>query len=338
MRILSCVQPTGNLHIGNYLGSVSQWVSQLNANPGTEAFFGVVDQHAITVPQDPKQLRQKIYEILAIYLAAGIDPDKHTVFVQSLNPDHSYLSWVFTCITPVGWMERMTQYKDKRQKLEDYQTSVSMGLMSYPILMAADILLYDADQVPVGADQKQHVEITADIAEKFNSQFGQTFKVPEFVTSEVTTKILDLQDPSKKMSKSDANPNGKIELMDTPQGIQDKIKRAITDSVGQVGYDPDTRPGMSNLVTLFAATTNSTPESIVQRFEGKGYGDFKKELAESIILFLEPIQKKIQLYLSDLAELDRIIDNGTAKARAVSSRKIDIVKDKIGFYSHVEKK
>ncbi len=338
MRILSCVQPTGNLHIGNYLGSISQWVHELQENPNTIAFFGIVDQHAITVPQDPKILRQKIYEILAIYLAAGINPNKHTVFVQSANPDHTYLSWIFNCITPVGWMERMTQFKDKRQKQEDYQSVVSMGLMSYPMLMAADILLYDADKVPVGADQKQHVEITADIGQKFNSIYGETFKIPKFTSNEVTTKIMDLQDPSKKMSKSDVNPNGKIDLMDTPQGIQTKIKRAMTDSEGTIGYDIINRPGISNLVTLFAAINTLKPIDVVQRFQGKGYGDFKLELSESIISYVEPLQKKIKEYLSDLAELDRIIDNGTMKAREVSSVKIALVKDKVGFYNNGKKK
>lgn len=338
MRILSCVQPTGTLHIGNYLGSISQWVRDLQANPEATAFFGIVDQHAITVPQDPKVLKQKTYEILAIYLAAGINPAKHTIFVQSANPDHAYLSWIFNCITPIGWMERMTQFKDKKQKQEDYQSFVSMGLMSYPMLMAADILLYDADRVPVGADQKQHVEITADIGQKFNSIYGETFKIPEFTSNEVTTKIMDLQDPSKKMSKSDINPNGKIELTDTPQGIQNKIKRAMTDSEGTIGYDVVNRPGISNLVTLFAAINNMKPIEVVQKFQGKGYGDFKQELAESTVSYLEPLQKSIKEYLSDLAELDRIIDNGTAKAREVSSVKIALVKDKVGFYNNEKKK
>lgn len=337
MRILSCVQPTGTLHIGNYLGSIQNWVTMLNSKPDSEAIFGVVDLHAITVPQDPKVLRHKIYEILAIYLAAGIDPVKNIVFVQSQNPDHASLAWIFNCITPIGWAERMTQFKDKKQKMESYSDIVSVGLLSYPMLMAADILLYDADQVPVGADQKQHVELTRDIAMRFNSQFGETFKIPEFATSKEGTKIMDLQNPTKKMSKSDDSPAGKIDITDTPGGIQDKIKRAVTDSEGSVRFDMEAKPGVSNLMNILGSVTNKTIEQIESEYAGKNYGTFKKDVADAIVSFLEPMQTKINTYLSDLAELDKIVNNGNERARAISSKKLELVTNKMGLYNYGKK-
>ncbi|WKZ30624.1 MAG: tryptophan--tRNA ligase [Candidatus Dojkabacteria bacterium] len=332
MRILSGIQPTGTLHIGNYLGSVKQWSDMLNDSPEIEAFLMVVDLHAITVPQDPAVLRRKIYELLAIYLAAGFNPEKDNIFVQSQNPDHPYLGWIFNCITPFGWMERMTQYKDKKQKMEEYQNIVSVGLFDYPALMAADILLYDPDMVPVGADQKQHVELTRDIAERFNNIYGETFKVPEFRTNKETTNILDLQNPDKKMSKSDASAAGRIDLMDTPQGIQDKLKRAVTDSDNHVAYDPEKKPGVSNLLAIFSSATGKTVEELAQAYDGKGYGQFKSDIADAVVAFLSPLQEKINTYLSDLEQLDRIVNNGNERARELSSQKIALVADKMGLY------
>jgi tryptophanyl-tRNA synthetase len=338
MKILSGVQPTGNLHIGNYLGSVNVWVNMLKQNPDLEALFMIVDLHAITVYQDPAKLRQKIYEVLAIYLASGIDPEKHTIFVQSQNPDHTYLGWLLNCIASVGQLERMTQYKDKREKQETKDDIVSMGLMDYPVLMAADILLYDADKVPVGKDQKQHVELTRDLAERFNSMYGQTFTVPEFVTMEETAKILDLQNPAKKMSKSDENPAGKIDLMDTPQGILDKIKRAVTDSESIVKYDMENKPGISNLMAIYGASTGKTMSEIEQEFAGKNYGIFKNTVGEAVVEFLIPLQKSIREYLSDLEQLDKIVNNGNKRAREISEQKLSEVTNKMGVYYHGPKK
>lgn len=337
MRILSGIQPTGTLHIGNYLGSVKQWSDMLNKSPEIEAFLMVVDLHAITVQQDPKILRNKIYELLAIYLSSGFNPEKDNIFVQSQNPDHPYLGWIFNCITPFGWMERMTQYKDKKQKMEEYQNIVSVGLFDYPALMAADILLYDADVVPVGADQKQHVELTRDIAQRFNSIYGETFKIPEFRTNKETTNILDLQNPAKKMSKSDASATGRIDLMDTPQGIKDKLKRAVTDSDSHVAYDPENKPGVSNLLAIYSSVTTKSIQELVTEYDGIGYGQFKSDVADAVVAYLEPLQNKIQTYLSDLEQLDRIVNNGNERAREVSSQKIALVSDKMGLYHNGKK-
>lgn len=329
---MSGVQPTGELHIGNYLGSIQNWIKLLNTNPDSTAFLMIADQHAITVFQDPKILKEKTIRLAAIYRAAGFDTNKHVIFVQSQNPDHAYLGWIFNCVTPIGWLERMTQFKDKKQKLEAYKSVVSTGLLAYPTLMAADILLYSADKVPVGKDQKQHVELTCDIAARFNQIYGETFTIPEFVTDKITTKILDLQNPTKKMSKSDDSPLGKIELTDTPDVIRQKISRAVTDSESEIRFDPENKPGVSNLLSIYAAVTGKKIEETANIFAGKTYSQFKEVVAEAIIAFLAPFNEKLNNYMSDKAQLQKDLDLHAEKARAISHEKLVEVSNKLGLY------
>lgn len=329
---MSGVQPTGELHLGNYLGSIQNWIKLLNTNPDSTAYLMIADQHAITVFQDPKILKEKTLRLAAIYRAAGFDTNKHIIFVQSQNPDHTYLGWIFNCVTPIGWLERMTQFKDKKQKMETYKSVVSTGLLAYPTLMAADILLYSADKVPVGKDQKQHVELTCDIAARFNQIYGETFIIPEFVTDKVTTKILDLQNPSKKMSKSDDSPLGKIELTDTPDTIRQKISRAVTDSESEIRFDPENKPGVSNLLSIYAAVTKESIDNAVNAFAGKTYSQFKDAVAEAIIAFLAPFNEKLNYYLSDKAQLQKDLDLHAEKARTISHEKLVEVSNKLGLY------
>lgn len=333
-RILTGLQPTGTLHIGNFLGSILPWHQLVEKNEGTEAILMIVDLHAITIKQDPEVLRKKIYELAAIMLASGVDTKKHILFPQSQNPDHAYVGWLYTAITPVGWLERMTQFKDKKQKMEDYKEAVSAGLLAYPTLMAADILLYDADLVPVGDDQKQHVEITRDIAIRFNSLYGETFKVPKFETNVETTRILDLQDPSKKMSKSDKDDSGRISLNDTPELIKKKIMKSVTDGENVVRYAPETQPGISNLLSMFAAVTDKSHAVLAEEYETQGYGIFKAAVADAVVAYLEPFQKKMNGYLADIAELNKILDDGAQRAYAISHPKTVETATKMGLYMH----
>ncbi len=322
------MQTSGDLHIGNYLGAINQWVhKQSEMEAGDEFLFMLADLHAITVAYDPKLLQQYRRDVPAWYIACGIDPKKVSIFAQSDNPDHSYLAWIFNCITPMGWLERMTQYKDKSQK----QERASAGLFSYPTLMAADILLYDADEVPVGDDQKQHVELARDIVQRFNTLFGEIFKSPNFVSQQNFTRMMSLQDASKKMSKSDLQQGGVIRLADSPDEIMKKIKRAVTDSGDRVSYDPIQKPAISNLLALMSGVTGDSVEALSEKYTTSGYGDFKNDVAEAVVAFIKPIQARYAEITADRSFIDSVLDAGAEKACEISSKKIQQVKDAIGM-------
>ena len=321
-RIFSGAQPTGNLHIGNYLGALRNWVALQHEY---ESFFCVVDLHAITVPQDPKALAAKTREVARLYLAAGIDPSVSIIFVQSDVQEHAELAWVLNGVVRVGELERMTQYKDKAKKQGE---SVLAGLLNYPVLMAADILLYQTDLVPVGQDQKQHLELTRDVAERFNRDFGETFKVPDPFIPKVGARIQALDDPSKKMSKSDENANGRISLMDDADTIRRKFKRAVTDSGTEVRFD-EARPAVTNLLTIYQLLTGQTREQVEAHFAGKGYAQLKGDLADAAVAFLEPYQERVR-GISD-EELSRILRGGAEKARAIASETMRQVKERMGL-------
>lgn len=322
--IFSGIQPSGNLHIGNYIGAIKQWVEMQNE---AESIFCVVDLHAITVPQDPAVLRQKNREIAAIYVSAGIDPEKSHIFIQSENPDHPYLAWILNCFTPFGQLERMTQFKDKSIKQAEGTTA---GLFDYPVLMAADILLYNTDEVPVGEDQKQHLELTRDIAEKFNAKYGDTFKIPDPKISTEMGRIMSLQDPLSKMSKSDDNANGSIFLLDTPDAIREKMKRAVTDSDNTIAFRED-KPAVSNLLSIFSAVSSLSIADLERKYAGVGYGEFKKDLAEAVVGFLTPFQERYNQLLDDPAQLDEILEEGAQYARSQSSPLVEKVKHAVGL-------
>jgi tryptophanyl-tRNA synthetase len=321
-RIFSGAQPTGNLHIGNYLGALRNWVALQHEY---ESFFCVVDLHAITVPQDPKQLAAKTHEVARIYLAAGIDPSVSTIFVQSDVQEHAELAWVLNCVVRISELERMTQFKDKAKKQRE---NVLAGLLTYPALMAADILLYQTDLVPVGQDQKQHLELTRDIAERFNRDFGETFRVPDAFIPKVGAKIMALDDPAKKMSKSDENANGRISLLDDPDTVRRKLKRAVTDSGSEVRFD-ESRPAVTNLLSMFHLFTGQTPEEVESHFAGKGYAQLKNDLAEATIEFLRPFQERVSGIGDE--ELSRILRDGAEKARAIASETMRQVKERMGL-------
>jgi tryptophanyl-tRNA synthetase len=321
-RIFSGAQPTGSLHIGNYLGALKNWVALQDEY---EAFYCIVNLHAITLPQDPKTLRQKTFDLARIYLAAGIDPERSTIFIQSDVPEHAELTWVLSCISRMGELERMTQFKDKGKGNTE---RAGVGLFTYPVLMAADILLYQTDLVPVGQDQKQHLELSRDLATRFNRDFGETFKIPEPYIPKAGASIKSLQDPSKKMSKSDDNPNGSIFLLDDADTIMKKFKRAVTDSGTEITFD-ESRPAIANLLTIYQLLSGRSQEECVVHFEGKGYGQFKGELAEAAIEYLRPFQERIKQY--DDANLKSILDSGAEKARAVAARTLDEVYKRTGI-------
>ncbi len=321
-RIFSGAQPTGQLHIGNYLGALKNWVALQDEY---ESFYCIVNLHAITLPQDPKVLRQKTLDLARIYLAAGIDPEKSTVFIQSDVPEHAELAWILSCIARMGELERMTQFKDKGKGNSE---RAGVGLFSYPVLMASDILLYQTDLVPIGKDQKQHLELTRDLAERFNRDFGETFRIPEPFIPPVGANILSLQEPAKKMSKSDENANGSIFLLDDADTILKKIKRAVTDSGTDIRFD-QSRPAINNLLTIFQLLTGKSAADCESHFEGKGYGHFKAELAETIVEFLRPFQEKIKEY--DEIELDKILKTGAQKARSIASETLNTVYEKMGI-------
>jgi len=323
-RVFSGVQPSGNLHIGNYLGAIKNWVKSQNE---FDNIFCVVDLHAITVPQDPKILKSKIREVTALYLAAGIDPKKSTVFVQSHISAHAELAWILNCFIPTGWMQRMTQFKEKSQKLKE---SVSVGLFDYPALMAADILLYETDKVPVGEDQVQHVELTRDIAKRFNSIYGNTFKIPEALVPKVGARIMALDDPAKKMSKSENNPGHAVYLLDSPEEIRSKIARATTDSLKEIKFDKN-RPGIYNLLVIYELFSGLSREKIEKNFENKGYAEFKKDLAEVIIGGLENLQKNYKKIQREPGYLDKILEDGAEKVKPTAEKTLKLVKDKIGL-------
>jgi tryptophanyl-tRNA synthetase len=321
-RILSGAQPTGNLHIGNYLGAIRNWVA---FQEEYDSFFCIVNLHAITLPQDPAVLRQKTLDVARYYLAAGVDPEKATLFIQSDVPEHAELTWILSCISRMGELERMTQFKDKGKGNAE---RAGVGLFTYPVLMAADILLYQTDLVPVGQDQKQHLELTRDLAERFNRDFGETFKVPEPYIPPVGASIKSLQDPVKKMSKSDENLNGAVFLMDDPDTVTKKIKRAVTDSGTTIEFNEE-RPAISNLLSIYQLLTGKSPEESVAHFDGKGYGHFKTELAEVVVEFLRPFQERVHQF--DDETLLGILKPGAEKARSVASETLKSVYQRMGI-------
>jgi len=321
--IFSGIQPSGELTLGNYLGAIKNWVK---LQEEYECYFCVVDLHAITVKQEPKDLRRRTLEMLAIYLASGIDPEKNTMFIQSHVSAHSEAAWLLTCSTYMGELSRMTQYKEKSKNSE----SVGAGLLTYPVLMAADILLYQTNLVPVGKDQTQHLEIARDIAERFNKTYSDTFVIPEPYIGKSGAKVMDLQEPTKKMSKSGENINGFILIMDPPEVIRKKVNRAVTDSLGVVKYN-DEQLGVKNLMTILIAITNMSVEEIEEKYEGLGYSQFKKDVAEAIVAELEPIQIKIKEYTGKKAYLEEIYKKGSEKATYVANKTLRKMQKKIGF-------
>lgn len=323
-RMLSGIKPTGRLTLGNYIGAIRNFVAYQN---DYEMFVFIANMHAITVAQDKNELKQNTKDLIALYLACGLDPAKVTIFLQSDVHEHAELGWIMTCNSYMGELQRMTQYKDKTAKGE---TGITAGLFTYPSLMAADILLYDADYVPVGIDQKQHVELTRNLAERFNNRYGDTFTVPEPLVSEVGAKIYSLQDPTKKMSKSDENPKGCIDLLDEPAVARKKIMSAVTDSIGIVQYDPQNQPGVSNLLTILSSLSGESIDSIVARYEGRGYGEFKKEVGEAVFNFLSELQAKYKEIMSS-GILEQVITEGNEKARSFARKKLMKVKKKVGF-------
>lgn len=324
-RIFSAVQPSGNLTLGNYLGALKNWA---DLQDEFECIYCVADLHAITVRQESAVLRKKSLETLALYLASGIDPKKAAFFLQSQVPEHTQLSWVLGCNTMFGELSRMTQFKDKSQKHAD---NINAGLFTYPVLMAADILLYQADLVPVGSDQKQHIELTRDIAQRFNAAYSPTFTVPEAYILKSSARIMSLAEPERKMSKSDPNENASIFMLDPRDVIIKKFKRAVTDSEARVAADPD-RPGIFNLVNIYASLTGKTNEEIEREFEGKGYGEFKTAVGETCADLLAPLQAEFKKLTADKAYLDGILQEGREKASYIARKTISKVYRKVGFY------
>ena len=324
--IFSGIQSSGNLHIGNYLGAIKQWTELQNTGE-YQNIFCVVDEHAITTPQYPAKLRSKILEVFTLYLALGIDPEKSIIFVQSSVSEHAELNWILSTITPVGELERMTQFKDKSQK----QKNVLAGLLNYPTLMAADILLYHTNIVPVGEDQLQHIELARTIARKFNSTFGETFAIPEPFINKEGKRIMGLDDPLKKMSKSAENPKNYIALLDSPETIREKIKAAVTDSASEVKYDMENKPAVSNLLTIYSLFSGKAIAELEKEYEGKNYSVFKNDLAEIIIEGLSPIQKKYKELSANPDYLKKVLRDGAEKAKAIASQTMAEVRSKIGF-------
>ncbi|MFD2466674.1 tryptophan--tRNA ligase [Amycolatopsis silviterrae] len=327
LRVLSGIQPTADsFHLGNYLGALRQWVRLQDTH---DTFYCVVDLHAITVEQDPKVLLERTRRSAAQLLAIGVDPARSALFVQSHVPEHAQLSWVLECQTGFGEAGRMTQFKDKAAKQGSDHASV--GLFTYPVLMAADILLYQTNAVPVGEDQRQHLELTRNLAQRFNSRFGKTFVMPEPFIVKDTAKIYDLQEPTAKMSKSAATGNGLIELLEDPKRSAKKIRSAVTDTGREVRFDREEKAGVSNLLTIYSALTDRTVVDLETAYEGKGYGDLKKDLAEVLVDWVTPLQESVQSYLDDVAELDRILAAGARRAREVASATLASVYERIGF-------
>ena len=322
-RIFSGAQPTGGFHLGNYLGALRNWVELQHEY---ESFFCVVNLHAITNPQEPKELAAKTREVARLYLAAGIDPRVSTIFIQSDVPEHAELAWVLNCMTRVAELERMTQFKDKAAKQRE---GVGAGILNYPVLMAADILLYKTDLVPVGHDQKQHLELTRDVAMRFNRDYGETFRVPEPFISKVGARIMSLSDPLKKMAKSDENPNGTIALLDDADAIHRKLKRAVTDSGTEIRFD-ESRPAVTNLLTIHRLLTQKTPAEIEEHFAGQGYAQLKGELADVVVEFLQPFQERFRGIGDE--ELDRVLEEGRERASRVARATMEEVKTRLGLH------
>lgn len=323
-RIFSGVQPSGALHIGNYLGAIKRFVEFQKDH---KVFYCIVDEHAITVPQDPAELRADTMNVALTYLASGVDPKRSTIFVQSHVPAHAELAWILTALTPMGELERMHQYKEKRST----QKSVFAGLFNYPTLMAADILLYQTDIVPVGEDQLQHIELARSLAERFNNRFGKTFTIPEGRVKKETARILSLDDPRKKMSKSDQNDKSRINMLDPPALIRQKIKAAVTDSGKDIVYDPEKKPAISNLLVIFSEFSGRPIKELEKSYRGKGYEEFKSDVARAIIAGLEPLQKRLKELKKDEAKIRSILKKGSQKAAAIAQKTLDDVKKKLGF-------
>lgn len=321
-RIFSGIQPTGIIHLGNYFGAIYNWLELKNEY---DCVFSIVDLHALTLYQDPKALSQNILNLAKIFIAAGLDPKKNIIFRQSAVPEHAELAWILSCLTPMAELERMTQYKDKAKQHKD---NINAGLFTYPALMAADIILYDTNMVPVGEDQVQHVELARVIARKFNNLYGKTFVEPEAKLNKVSARLKGLDDPTKKMSKSAASEYNYIALTDSPELIRKKIKKAVTDSGSEVKFAPD-KPALSNLIAIYSLTTGLAPKEIEKQFVGKGYGAFKNELAERVIEYLAPIQKKVAS-LSD-KEVNSVLADGAKRARSLATKKIAQVRKVIGL-------
>ena len=326
-RVLSGIQPThGSFQLGNYLGAVKQWVDLQKSH---DAFYCVVDLHALSSIPDPKELRKNTLASIAQLLALGVDPDHCTLFLQSHVPEHNQLAWVMECLTGFGEANRMTQFKDKSQKVGNDR--IGVGVFTYPMLMAADILLYQADQVPVGEDQRQHIELTRDLATRFNSQYGKTFTLPEGYILKAGAKIYDLQDPTSKMSKSAESMNGLIEILDTPEVNVKKIKNAVTDTGREIKFDTQEKPGISNLLTIFSTLSGRTIDSIENEFDGKGYGDFKGAVAEVVVEYLRPVRQRTLELLNDPSHLSAILKAGAQKAELVAHETIANVYERIGL-------
>lgn len=322
--LFSGMQATGSLTLGNYLGALKNW---LTLSDEYECFYSVVDMHSITVRQDPATLRKRARALLTLYIAAGLDPEKNCIYYQSHVSGHAELSWILNCFTYMGELNRMTQFKDKAAKHAD---NINAGLFTYPVLMAADILLFQADVVPVGIDQMQHLELTRDIAQRFNGIYGDVFTVPEPYIGKVGAKIMSLQDPTKKMSKSDENPNASIYLMDDPDTIIRKCKRAVTDSEAQILYR-DEQPGVKNLIDIYSACTNKAQQDVVKEFDGKGYGEFKMAVGEAVVSVLKPLQDEVARLEKDKAYIDSIIKNNAEKANYYATKTLRKVQKKVGF-------
>lgn len=326
-RVLSGIQPSGNLTIGNYLGALKQWVAEQYVY---DSFFCVVDLHAITVHQDPEVLRQKTREVAALYIASGIDPDVSTVFVQSHVPAHSELAWILTCLAPLGWLNRMTQFKDKSAKQS--QESIGAGLLNYPALMAADILLYQANVVPVGDDQRQHLEFTRDLAQRFNHLYGEAFTIPEVMIPKAGARIMGLDNPASKMSKSEDSEHHAIFILDAPAQIKKKVMRSVTDSYREIKYSNDVeRAGVNNLLTIYQAITNETQDEVELFFSNKGYGDLKKAVVEQVNATLTPLQQKYNELMDEHGYLDSVLKTGQEKATDIANTTLKQVKTMVGF-------
>lgn len=326
-RIFSGVQPSGNITLGNYLGAIKNWVE---LQEEYECLYAIMDMHSITVRQDPKELKKRTLDLLKIYLACGIDPEKNLLFVQSHVPSHAQLAWVLNCYTYMGELSRMTQFKDKSKNHAD---NINAGLFTYPVLMAADILLYSADLVPVGKDQMQHIEICRDIAGRFNAVYGDVFKIPEGFLPKAGAKVMSLQEPLKKMSKSDPNPKGYISMLDESSVIAKKIKSAVTDSEGVVEFrdGDEAKAGINNLMTIYSAVTGKTMDEITAEYAGKGYGAFKGDVADAVVEHIRPIREEYDRLSGDKAYLEGIFRNGAEKAEKIASRMVSKVYKKVGF-------
>jgi tryptophanyl-tRNA synthetase len=323
MRIFSGIQPTGAKHFGNYSGGFRQYAATQDLG---DAFFCIVDLHSITTPQDPGALREATLDLAAILLATGLDPERSTIFVQSHVSEHAECAWLLGCIATVGELRRMTQFKDKAKG----QESVSAGLFTYPALMAADILLYQTDKVPIGDDQRQHLELTRNLAERFNSRYGETFKLPEGIYPEVGARVMDLQEPDRKMSTTGGTPQGTIGLLDPPDTVRRKVRSAVTDSGNEVRRGED-KPGITNLIDMMAVATGSTPEEVEARYDGTGYGRFKEEVAEAVVALLDPIRLRYGELRANQAVLRAILAEGAAKAELIAAATLEVAYERVGF-------